>query len=88
MLVINDAILKDTGLYSICASNVAGAVSTSVMVHVEEKEEHPYHHYGRGHNVRVKTKSIQDYYDFGDELGRGTQGVTYHAVERVSGNLI
>ncbi|XP_066901444.1 obscurin isoform X2 [Halyomorpha halys] len=85
LLVINDAILKDAGLYSICASNVAGAVSTSVMVHVEEKEEHPYHHYGRGHNVRVKTKSIQDYYDFGDELGRGTQGVTYHAVERVSG---
>ncbi|CAH1393217.1 unnamed protein product [Nezara viridula] len=85
MLVINDAILKDAGLYSICASNVAGAVSTSVMIHVEEKEERPYQHYGRGHNVRVKTKSIQDYYDFGDELGRGTQGVTYHAVERVSG---
>ncbi|XP_014257942.1 obscurin isoform X8 [Cimex lectularius] len=84
-LTINDAIMKDTGLYSITASNVAGAVSCSVMIHVEEKDEYPFQHYGRGHNVKCKTKPISDYYDLGDELGRGTQGITYHAVERSTG---
>lgn len=43
--------------------------------------------YGRGRNVKPKTKPLTDLYDLGDELGRGTQGVTYHAVERLSGTL-
>ncbi|XP_073994368.1 obscurin isoform X8 [Rhodnius prolixus] len=84
-LMISDAITKDSGLYSITASNVAGAISCSVMVHVEETDEHPFHHYGRGHGIKPKTKPLSDLYDLGDELGRGTQGVTYHAVERISG---
>lgn len=83
--MISDAITKDSGLYSITASNVAGAISCSVMVHVEETDEHPFHHYGRGHGIKPKTKPLSDLYDLGDELGRGTQGVTYHAVERISG---
>lgn len=41
LLVIHDAILKDEGLYSISARNVAGSVSTSAMLHVEESE-HEY----------------------------------------------
>ncbi|CAB0012839.1 unnamed protein product [Nesidiocoris tenuis] len=84
-LVINEVIAKDAGLYSITASNVAGAVSCSVMLHVEEKDEHSFQHYGRGHGIKTKTKPISDWYDLGDELGRGTQGVTYHAVERSTG---
>lgn len=41
ILVIHDAILKDEGLYSISARNVAGSVSSSAMLHVEESE-HEY----------------------------------------------
>lgn len=41
VLVIHDVILKDEGLYSISARNVAGSVSTSAMLHVEESE-HEY----------------------------------------------
>uniref|UniRef100_A0A0A9VUL5 Muscle M-line assembly protein unc-89 n=1 Tax=Lygus hesperus TaxID=30085 RepID=A0A0A9VUL5_LYGHE len=84
-LVINEAIAKDAGLYSITASNVAGAVSCSVMIQIEEKDDHAFQHYGRGHGIKTKTKPISDWYDLGDELGRGTQGVTYHAVERSTG---
>lgn len=43
--------------------------------------------YSRGLNVKPKTKPLTDFYDLGDELGRGTQGVTYHAVERLSGDF-
>jgi len=39
MLTINDAINKDEGLYSVSARNVAGAVSSSAMVHIEENEQ-------------------------------------------------
>lgn len=39
ILTINDAIYKDEGLYSVSATNVAGTVSSSAMVHVEEQEE-------------------------------------------------
>lgn len=41
ILVINDSILKDEGLYSVSARNVAGSVSSSAMLHVEESE-HEY----------------------------------------------
>lgn len=40
-LVITDAILKDEGLYSVSARNVAGSVSSSAMLYVEESE-HEY----------------------------------------------
>ena len=35
--------------------------------------------------VKPQNKSIEQFYDLGDELGRGTQGITYHAVERSTG---
>ncbi|XP_075991763.1 obscurin isoform X5 [Anticarsia gemmatalis] len=86
ILVINDAILKDEGLYSISARNVAGSVSSSAMLHVEESE-HEYSDRIREHPPRVKpsTKPFGDFYDLGDELGRGVQGVVYHAAERLTG---
>lgn len=39
ILIINDVILKDEGLYSVSARNVAGAVSSSAMIHIEENEQ-------------------------------------------------
>lgn len=57
------------------------------MVHVEENEDqYIYKTHARNPYVRSKQKPYEDLYDIGDELGRGTQGVTYHAVERSSGN--
>ncbi|XP_047985118.1 obscurin isoform X4 [Leguminivora glycinivorella] len=86
ILIINDVILKDEGLYSISARNVAGSVSSSAMLHVEE-EEHVYSNRIREHPPRIKpsTKPFGDFYDLGDELGRGVQGVVYHAAERLTG---
>ena len=86
-LHILDAINKDEGLYSCTASNVAGSVSASAMVHVEEDERRYLDRsYSRPKIVRThKEKPIGEAYDLGDELGRGTQGVTYHAVERSTG---
>lgn len=57
------------------------------MVHVEENEEqYTYKTHARNPYVRSKPRPYLDLYDIGDELGRGTQGVTYHAVERATGN--
>ncbi|XP_054736972.1 obscurin isoform X2 [Anastrepha obliqua] len=87
VLSINDAIIKDAGLYSVSARNVAGCVSTSVMVHIEEDEDaYIYKTYGRHPYIRAKQSRYNDKYDIGDELGRGTQGITYHAVERATGD--
>jgi len=58
-----------------------------VMVHIEESEqEYGYLTYSRGRNIKSQNKPLEEFYDIGDELGRGTQGVTYHAVERLTGN--
>lgn len=86
ILIINDAIGKDEGLYSLSARNVAGSVSSSAMVHIEENEqEYGYRTYTKSRDIKARTKPYGDFYDLGDELGRGTQGVTYHAVERLTG---
>ncbi|KAK9307269.1 hypothetical protein QLX08_002302 [Tetragonisca angustula] len=87
LLVISDTIAKDEGLYSVSARNVAGCISCSVMLHVEENEqEYGYRTYRRKSDIRPRhDKLLDDLYDLGDELGRGTQGVTYHAVERSTG---
>lgn len=83
---INDAITKDEGLYSISARNVAGSVSASAMVHIDENEDqYSYNTHLRNPYVRTKQRPCDDLYDIGDELGRGTQGITHHAVERSSG---
>ncbi|XP_023037819.2 obscurin isoform X1 [Drosophila willistoni] len=87
ILSIHDSIIKDGGLYSISARNIAGSISTSVTVHIEENEDqYIYKTYGRHPYVRSKQLRYEDKYDIGDELGRGTQGITYHAVERSTGD--
>ncbi|XP_073813115.1 obscurin isoform X2 [Musca autumnalis] len=87
ILSLSDCILKDAGLYSISARNIAGSVSTSVMVHIEDNEDqYIFNTYGRHPYVRPKNFRFEDKYDIGDELGRGTQGITYHAVERATGD--
>ncbi|XP_011291978.1 obscurin isoform X5 [Musca domestica] len=87
ILSLSDCILKDGGLYSISARNIAGSVSSSVMVHIEDNEDqYIFNTYGRHPYVRPKNFRFEDKYDIGDELGRGTQGITYHAVERATGD--
>nr|XP_033194935.1 obscurin isoform X7 [Bombus vancouverensis nearcticus] len=87
ILTISDTIVKDEGLYSVSARNVAGSISCSVMLHVEENEhEYGYRTYRRKSDIKPHhDKLLDEFYDLGDELGRGTQGVTYHAVERSTG---
>lgn len=87
VLLISDSIYKDEGLYSISARNVAGCVSSSAMIHIDDDEdEYIYHAHSRRPYVRAKqNRTHDDLYDIGDELGRGTQGVTYHAVEKATG---
>ncbi|XP_063930937.1 obscurin isoform X4 [Zophobas morio] len=86
VLVINDIISKDEGLYSVSARNVAGSISSSAMLYVEESDlDYNIHTYRNIANIKAKKKPFSDFYDLGDELGRGTQGITYHAVERING---
>ncbi|XP_066949349.1 LOW QUALITY PROTEIN: muscle M-line assembly protein unc-89-like [Macrobrachium rosenbergii] len=88
ILNITGAQVKDSGLYSISAANVAGNVHSSCMVHVEE-DDLGFFWYGPGGARQVGINSrrgtLEDHYDIGDELGRGTQGVTYHCVEHHTG---
>lgn len=93
ILNINDIISKDEGLYSAVARNPAGAASASAMIHVEDNEdEYSYRTYHKGRQVKPRTidnnRIFSDYYDLGDELGRGTQGITYHSVERSTGRSL
>ncbi|XP_055610564.1 obscurin isoform X2 [Uranotaenia lowii] len=86
VLLITDAIKKDEGLYSLSARNQIGSISSSVMVHIEDNEEdYVYNAHHRTPYVRARNKVYQDFYDIGDEIGRGTQGITYHAAERSNG---
>ncbi|CAH1180870.1 unnamed protein product [Phyllotreta striolata] len=86
VLTIHDVILKDEGLYSVSARNVAGSTSASAMLYVEENEhEYKLRNYYNLAPIRPKKRTYTDFYDIGDELGRGTQGITSHAVERLNG---
>lgn len=68
------------------ARNVAGTVSASAMLYVEENDlEYSYKTYSNIQPVKLRQSPIEEMYDLGDELGRGTQGITYHAVERKTG---
>ncbi|CAG9826987.1 unnamed protein product [Diabrotica balteata] len=86
VLTIHDIILKDEGLYSVGARNVAGSTSASAMLYVEENEhEYKMRNYSNLTPIKTKKRIYTDFYDIGDELGRGTQGITSHAVERLNG---
>lgn len=81
--------MKDGGLYSVSARNIAGTASSSAMLYVEENDlEYNLHTYSPIAPIKIKKRDVLDFYDLGDELGRGTQGVTYHAVERLNGNAL
>ncbi|XP_075733476.1 obscurin isoform X5 [Rhipicephalus microplus] len=85
-LALNSSIAHDAGLYSCSASNIAGTASCSAMLSIEEDEsEFDLRTYHQPKVIRPKSTHLEDYYNLGDELGRGTQGVTYHAVERSTG---
>lgn len=85
-LALNSSIAHDAGLYSCSASNIAGTASCSAMLSIEESEsEFDLRTYRQPKIIRPKSTHLEDYYNLGDELGRGTQGVTYHAVERSTG---
>lgn len=87
VLTINDVITKDEGLYSVVARNPAGSITASAMVHIEENEDqHAYLTYRRGRNIKPRDKELSEFYDLGDEIGRGTQGISNHCVERSNGN--
>lgn len=59
------------------------------MLHVEENEhDYKIRNYFNLSPIKTKRRLYTDFYDIGDELGRGTQGITYHAVERLNGNII
>lgn len=79
--------MKDEGLYSISARNIAGSISTSVYLHVEESSQDTIVG-GKKGEVLTRNKLFDDVYDLGDELGRGTQGIVFHAVERNTGKII
>ena len=82
---ISDAISKDFGMYSIQAINCIGTASSSAMVHIDiDESEFNWHSY-RPTTIRPKTKPFHDYYDVGQEIGRGTQGITYHLTDRMTG---
>lgn len=79
--------MKDEGLYSVSARNVAGAASSSAMLHIEDNDlEYSIRTYSNLSPIKAKKSYYTSFYDIGDELGRGTQGITYHAVERLNGN--
>ncbi|XP_047481491.1 obscurin-like [Penaeus chinensis] len=87
-LHISGCQIKDSGLYSVAASNVAGTVHSSCMVHVEDDDiGFFWMGPGSGRSVTMNNRrgTLEDHYDVGDELGRGTQGVVYHCVEHHTG---
>ncbi|KAK8750916.1 hypothetical protein OTU49_015055 [Cherax quadricarinatus] len=88
ILNINGASSKDAGLYSVAAVNVAGSVHSSCMVHVEDDDTGFYWSgpgWGRQVAINHRRGTLEDHYDIGDEIGRGTQGVVYHCVEHHTG---
>ena len=78
ILVINDVITKDEGLYSVAARNPAGAVSSSAMIHVEDNEdEFAYRTYHRGRQVKART--VEANRIFGDGLRPGRRAGPWNA---------
>lgn len=103
-LFINSAITRDSGLFSVTASNIAGKASCSATLTIESKfslivrclgsndatfaDDEIMYNWANyvPRVVKAKRRDVNDYFDLGDEIGRGTQGVIYHAQERRSGD--
>ncbi|CAG0879559.1 unnamed protein product [Cyprideis torosa] len=85
-LVVNDCIAKDAGLYSCTGTNMAGTASTSCSVYIEEDvKDYDWKTYKKPYPFSSYKRPLRDLYDLGKELGRGTQGIIQHAVERSTG---
>jgi len=91
MYILNftGAHISDSGLYSLSAVNVAGSASSSCMVQVVDDDFMGFVWTGPAKGVFVTANkrrgNLEDHYDVGDELGRGTQGITHHCCEHHSG---
>ena len=57
-----------------------------------EDDEHSFTWIGPGKGrvveFNVRRGTLENHYDIGDELGRGTQGITYHVIEHFTGNIL
>ena len=85
-LIFNDVRTFDGGLYTCEAKNIGGTALWSATIFIETKATPtaaPYDIHVR--RVNLKTKRVTDFYDFLDEIGRGTQAVVKRAVEKLSG---
>jgi len=77
-LFFEDYITKDEGLYTVTASNICGSISFSVMVRIlEDEQEFEWMTYRRTKQIIPRTKGFDKFYHMCEEIGRGTQGVTY-----------
>jgi len=77
-LFFEDYITKDEGLYTVSAYNICGSISFSVMVRIlEDEQEFEWMTYRRTKQVIPRTKGFDKFYHTCEEIGRGTQGVTY-----------
>jgi len=77
-LFFEDYITKDEGLYTVTASNICGSISYSVMVRIlEDEQEFEWMTYRRTKQIIPRTKGFDKFYHMCEEIGRGTQGVTY-----------
>jgi len=77
-LFFEDYITKDEGLYTVTASNICGSISYSIMVRIlEDEQEFEWMTYRRTKQIVPRTKGFDKYYHTCEEIGRGTQGVTY-----------
>ena len=77
-LFFEDYITKDEGLYTVTASNICGSISYSVMVRIlEDEQEFEWMTYRRTKQIVPRTKGFDKFYHTCEEIGRGTQGITY-----------
>ena len=68
----------DEGLYTVTASNLCGSISYSVILRIlEDEQEFDWMAYRRSKQIVPRTKGFEKFYHTCEEIGRGTQGVTY-----------
>ncbi|XP_040572571.1 protein Obscurin [Lepeophtheirus salmonis] len=83
-LFFEDYITKDEGLYTVTASNICGSISYSVIVRIMEDElEFDWMTYRRSKQIIPRTRGFEKFYHLCEEIGRGTQGVTYFVQQTI-----
>ncbi|ODM95048.1 Muscle M-line assembly protein unc-89 [Orchesella cincta] len=86
-VLFEDTLLRDEGMYSIVATNHAGSTHSSALVRIHEDEtSYNWNSYGvRPRVLRLRKTDPDEFYHFGNLIGRGTQGTHYHVVETRTG---